>query len=518
MALPEPFPEAGDTMLFEMHLTAHPVVLPHLEEFMRLSRLRDFPAAITLFNDQLLEHIDDAFLVVIECADLLFEQGNYGELSRFLETRLSTKTPTEGESAPQRPEAEEELELLLVMKSLAKIFTKGALRPALVQARRCRDYLARVTTGHQEKAGQPPTSTQIYMFEIYLGIVVFAFETSNWVELSHLDPPWIPATSGGRGALHWFKTLQDKGYLWEAWRVLRILLPVLPKLPSHDVAQLIFGEESQQDRSEKGSVAVDEKKEEDRKLGWREGDLEVELEQFNYGLIDEHLHPETRSLRAGPDRRFTRQLEEMGDLRMWAATWIQGLLVQMDELGDQALLPLDQIYDVLDQIDYDVRRQDYHFESGDSIGSLRMWELLATILLTLSAQGNTDKFAQPLLASATEAFETSILVKKLKSDMSRRRLFYIRIGEILSKIRHPVSIYNFARQISYHEDSEEEYPTEFDVPLCIWAVVQTTTRLSTSFGENWPLRNRYIQKYRRGRGQKVFAGLRQGCTAVGHTQ
>jgi hypothetical protein len=86
------------------------------------------------------------------------------------------------------------------------------------------------------------------MFEIYLSIIVFAFQTSNWVELREMDPPWLPYKSSNRvdlsplvsPILHWVCTLQENDRQWEASRILRILLPVLPMLPSAEVVEVLF--------------------------------------------------------------------------------------------------------------------------------------------------------------------------------------------------------------------------------------------------------------------------------------
>ncbi len=84
------------------------------------------------------------------------------------------------------------------------------------------------------------------MFEIYLGIVAFGYETSKWVALEDLNPPWPTNQAGplpGIGILQWFKVLLDNGFQWEASRVLRALLPALPSLPPEDVSLLVLGDE-----------------------------------------------------------------------------------------------------------------------------------------------------------------------------------------------------------------------------------------------------------------------------------
>lgn len=146
-------------MVFDLHLTAESTLFPDLESFVRFSRSRKFEDALDLFDAKLKRHLDDAFLVTIEYADLLFEQGDYRTLSEFLGTRIAMQTAT-GEERPalEEPGADEEIQLLEAMKSLADIFTKGALRSALVQARRCRDFLARK---HRDSLRKLPTNVQV---------------------------------------------------------------------------------------------------------------------------------------------------------------------------------------------------------------------------------------------------------------------------------------------------------------------------------------------------------------------
>lgn len=148
--------------MFDLHLTAESTLFRDLESFVRFSRLRKFEDARNLYA-KLEPHLDDAFLVTIEYADLLFEQGDYRTLSDFLEYRIDVQTKMTGEErlAPKVPEADEEIRLLEVMKSLADIFTKGALRSALVQARRCREFLARKHEDSLKHSRKLPTNVQV---------------------------------------------------------------------------------------------------------------------------------------------------------------------------------------------------------------------------------------------------------------------------------------------------------------------------------------------------------------------
>lgn len=64
----------------------------------------------------------DFFPVVAEYADLLLKQGSFGHLHDFLSTRLKDS----------RVEySNEEVQLMRLVRSLAEMYTRGALIPAL---------------------------------------------------------------------------------------------------------------------------------------------------------------------------------------------------------------------------------------------------------------------------------------------------------------------------------------------------------------------------------------------------
>jgi hypothetical protein len=153
------FPQERDGEL-SLNFTAQSKILTDLDGFVRLSRSRKFKAAIGVFDINLEQHVDEAFLVVIEYADLLLEQGDYRTLSDFLTTRIAAWS-TIGEKNPEPEEPSAEIQLLMVMKSLADIFTKGALRSALVQALRCKNYLTREHSNHLKDPKHLPTNIQV---------------------------------------------------------------------------------------------------------------------------------------------------------------------------------------------------------------------------------------------------------------------------------------------------------------------------------------------------------------------
>jgi hypothetical protein len=92
-----------------------------LERLSRLNRLGHYNEAEKLFKARLASHLD-FFPVVAEYADLLLEQGCFGTLERFVLGRLD-------DSLVQY--SMDEMRLLKLLKSLAMIYSRGALVPAL---------------------------------------------------------------------------------------------------------------------------------------------------------------------------------------------------------------------------------------------------------------------------------------------------------------------------------------------------------------------------------------------------
>ncbi|KAN0091839.1 hypothetical protein V8E51_017686 [Hyaloscypha variabilis] len=505
------FPDGGE--MFELQFSVRSIVFPALESFVRFSRQRNFEKALELFSNELEKYLDDAFPITIEYADLLFQQGNYGKLSDFLEERIIAR----GMSIINEDlKVDEEYQLLKVMKSLANIFTKGALRPALVQARRCRDFLAREHEDSLEHARELPTNVQIYMFEVYLSIMVYAFKTSNWVELSDMDPPWSNATSPGNGVLQWFKTLQDDGYLWEASRVLQVLLPVLPMLPSHDVASLIFIEQNHQreqaDQSELGESdrwahlamnlskaqylldiivreytlplesrfgrqflytrgqnylnkayrqALDESSQTDESKETRRPNLKVELEQRDYSLIGKNMHL------GAPSLEFPKLVVSEEDYRLRVLNVVRELLHH----------PPDDIQSTNWQNATDDILKS-RARSGDHVGFIRAWEFFATIVLSSLGQPEYDKPAKPLLASVRDTYQLQMMDTSQLWGTTAGKAIQSSLVEFLSGTTTDICKYEFAEALSYNRTSEEDYPMQFDIPLCLWASMQRKEQLS----------------------------------------
>lgn len=87
----------------------------------RLNRLGHFKEAESLFKERLASHLD-FFPVVAEYADILLEQGRFGTLERFVLGRLDDSLVHY---------SMDEMRLLKLLKSLAMIYSRGALIPAL---------------------------------------------------------------------------------------------------------------------------------------------------------------------------------------------------------------------------------------------------------------------------------------------------------------------------------------------------------------------------------------------------
>lgn len=131
---PSPFKEPFDFVLcpgdqakdvtVHLDLDAAVDINPDLECLSRLNRLGHFKEASRLFEERLVIYMD-FFPVVAEYADLLLEQGSFGHLHDFLSTRLKDSRVEYSEG---------EVQLMRLVKSLAEMYTRGALIPALEMA------------------------------------------------------------------------------------------------------------------------------------------------------------------------------------------------------------------------------------------------------------------------------------------------------------------------------------------------------------------------------------------------
>lgn len=127
-SLPPEYPDGtlrlGDhdtDITVHLNLDAALDIRPDLERLVRLNRLGYFNEAISLFKERLAPHID-FFPVASEYADLLLEQGSFGDLNEFVSSRLEDSLVEY---------SHDEMQLWKLLKSFSELYTKGALIPAL---------------------------------------------------------------------------------------------------------------------------------------------------------------------------------------------------------------------------------------------------------------------------------------------------------------------------------------------------------------------------------------------------
>ncbi|KAL3459048.1 hypothetical protein BJX64DRAFT_291591 [Aspergillus heterothallicus] len=229
-----------------------------LQHFVKLSRTGNYAAAHDFFNNTLRHH-DHLFPVIVEYADMLLEQGCYGPAAEFLTGKIQS---CHGLLDP------EEIQLLKLMNCLSNIYSKGALRPALVEAKNAQDYLERTARQlfivfERETLMDTPTNwktyirlfsdMQIHIFELYVSIMVLGSILSQrcepkWVDSSWMDCPFVPPEmvslltvhmQSRKGIVNWYFMLVDAGMVWEASKILRAVLPIMENLPSRDADALL---------------------------------------------------------------------------------------------------------------------------------------------------------------------------------------------------------------------------------------------------------------------------------------
>lgn len=127
---------AQEAAPFSLTMEVEEDIEQEIETFVRFKRRGEYKQAEEVFQETLSRHLS-LFPVIAEYADFLLVQEQYRILSEFLDIQMQY----------MESELEEgEMELLRIMKSLVNIYTKGLLRPALVQAKRTWDLLARRST------------------------------------------------------------------------------------------------------------------------------------------------------------------------------------------------------------------------------------------------------------------------------------------------------------------------------------------------------------------------------------
>ncbi|CAI7663417.1 unnamed protein product [Penicillium crustosum] len=272
---PSPFKEPFDFVLcpgdqakdvtVHLDLDAAVDINPDLECLSRLNRLGHFKEASRLFEERLVIYMD-FFPVVAEYADLLLEQGSFGHLHDFLSTRLKDSRVEYSEG---------EVQLMRLVKSLAEMYTRGALIPALEMA------VEVLGLRERETKDDPPWSKwsigiQIQLVEACLRIITYAVAHSTFLQNNTFRillewNPTPPATQTLSGVLHshkssrihlqkptsrsdnnvtvdagisqdpvknitkrkypllseWYRFLVREGFFWESHRILRAILPLL---------------------------------------------------------------------------------------------------------------------------------------------------------------------------------------------------------------------------------------------------------------------------------------------------
>ncbi|KAJ5388981.1 uncharacterized protein N7496_000049 [Penicillium cataractarum] len=243
-----------------------------IEQLSRLNQLGHFNEAISLFHERLARHVD-FFPVTAEYADLLLEQGSFGDAHAFLTARLRDMASTFSEL---------ELRLLGLLKSFAEIYTKGALIPALQMTKQTLEALER-ESDEDPSFFKTSIGQHIHLVETCLRIISYAAIHSSFLGSSaywsllrwdfssgkfkfrkagYFDSPTKlspgetpPAISGGirmnpydtTGLERpfprlgdWYSLLVQEGYMWESHRLLRVVLPLIGDSTCHFLPDKLF--------------------------------------------------------------------------------------------------------------------------------------------------------------------------------------------------------------------------------------------------------------------------------------
>ncbi|KAI2829009.1 hypothetical protein CBS147343_4415 [Aspergillus niger] len=213
----------------------------------RLNRLGHFKKGIRYFERRLAPYVD-FFPVVAEYADLLLEQGNFGNLHQFISSRLKDHLVEY---------SKEEYILLKILKAFAEIYTKGAIVPALNMAKETLSHLS--VRKHVSKVPSLSTGVKIQLLEMCVRIITNAAAYSNLLETESFNPLlyWSASSNGtvklddkgDSGEIHargyrtprqspprigsWYRFLLQEGFSWDAHRILRSILPMLGSPDGH---------------------------------------------------------------------------------------------------------------------------------------------------------------------------------------------------------------------------------------------------------------------------------------------
>ncbi|KAF3385526.1 hypothetical protein F1880_001749 [Penicillium rolfsii] len=252
-------PEKDFTVHLEMEIGLD--INDDIEQLSRLNQLGYYNEASSLFHQRLAPHVD-FFPVTAEYIDLCLEQGNFGAAQAFISARLNDMTST---FTPI------ELLLLRLLKAFVKIYTQGALIPALQMTRQTLRDLE--TEAMEDRFSfKSSIGPHIQIVETCMRIIQYAAFHSSFFESSTYAPlcQWgfvrdkftfrktsnVPyynfavsatpgePTPGISSGTHmnsapsrtkielpyladWYSFLVNEGYLWESHRLLQVLLPLM---------------------------------------------------------------------------------------------------------------------------------------------------------------------------------------------------------------------------------------------------------------------------------------------------
>ncbi|KAL4781249.1 hypothetical protein BJX76DRAFT_360112 [Aspergillus varians] len=214
-------------MTFPLELELEEDLEAEIHHFVKLSRMGNYTQAHEFYDHTLHKH-DHIFPIIAEYADMLLEQGCYTRATEYLQWHIATK---------RHALEADELQLLRLMKSWAGIYSKGALRPALLEAKRAHDILR---SNVIQMLADLPGDVQIHIIEIYANIIIFGLQMSEWVDETWVFCPVFCRTSQAEhGFVQWFCILKENGMFWEAARILRCILPIMPLLSDRDLRLLL---------------------------------------------------------------------------------------------------------------------------------------------------------------------------------------------------------------------------------------------------------------------------------------
>ncbi|KAJ5151211.1 uncharacterized protein N7482_010463 [Penicillium canariense] len=474
-----------------------------IESFVRFKRRGEYEKAEEIFKETLSGHLS-LFPVIAEYADLLLVQEKYRILSEFLDIQIQYMEPVLGEN---------EIELLRILRSLVHIHTRGSLRSALIQANRTWNFLHSRST--KLPLGALPGDVEIHIFAIYINIIVFALNTSNWVGPEEMKCPWaLDKHSDHCGFVQWYLVLSCNGHLWSASQVLVVLLQALPLLRAEDVV-VLFGKECF------GEIPSEESL---RKLS--------EIDQLTAGVVSFSRAQALLNLvltlfRGSPDDFKWREVYKVALRYRHVADFLATIITRHDEAMLLEFKSYIQSYEfqrvhkaliepmlsatslstdlgslksppnlfqqdprcyilcysqrlIEDFPEFRRREISINFASpaklqlhdqGNSIGFIRTWDLCCTLMGNV-IRGEDAQFEKASLSSELDSFlpvarstDTTIMIEQLTTKLAIQLWKEIQhiIPEEISELKLGHSV---EQRLSFSRDSSES----FNIPLYLWAM------------------------------------------------